>query len=151
MYRDASALLSGTNVKEVVAWHPSLTRFGADTLNKRFQNRFGRPMTAEGWAAWMSVKIIWEASLSVKSGEARAIAAHLERETTKFDGHKGQPLSFRPWDHQLRQPVYATIIDGEGAAQMVRELPDQAAVGSTRDALDRLGESAATSSCRFAR
>jgi hypothetical protein len=151
MYRDASALLPGVNVREVTAWHPSLTRFGADTLNKRFQNRFGRPMTADAWAAWLAVKILWEASLAAKSGEARAIADHLERDTTKFDGHKGQPLSFRAWDHQLRQPVYAITIDRETGARTVREVPEPSASGSTREALDRIGESAATSACRFAR
>src|SRR4051812_2689040 len=31
---------------EAVAWDASLERFGADTLNQRFQSRFGRPMSA---------------------------------------------------------------------------------------------------------
>ncbi len=80
---------------KVVDWHSSLTRFGAEQLNSRFESRFGAPMDSLAWASWMAVKIAAEMALR---------AMPLER--LRFDGHKGEPLWFRPKDHVLKQPLY---------------------------------------------
>jgi ABC-type branched-subunit amino acid transport system substrate-binding protein len=145
MYRDARAM-AGNTPGETTAWSSSLSRFGADTLNQRFQTRFNQSMTADAWAAWLAVKILWESALRQRSGDVPALATFLERDSTQFDGHKGQPLSFRPWDHQLRQPVYL-IAAGHG----VKELPEGSPESSVRDVLDRLGASSTSTTCRFAR
>lgn len=78
----------------VMDWHPSLTKFGAEQLNQRFETRFGSPMDERAWAAWMAVMAATEAALRNTT---------LER--LRFDGHKGARLSFRP-DRTLRQPIY---------------------------------------------
>jgi hypothetical protein len=151
MYRDAIALVGEPQTRGAAAWDASLSRFGADTLNQRFRNRFGRPMASDSWAAWMGVKILWESSLRTKATDPHALAAHLERDTTQFDGHKGQPLSFRTWDHQLRQPVYVVTAQvGKGAA-VVREVPEVLPTDVPREALDRIGTLAAATSCRLLR
>ncbi|MFL6200711.1 MAG: ABC transporter substrate-binding protein [Thermoanaerobaculia bacterium] len=80
---------------QIVDWHPSLTRFGAEQLNSRFESRFGAPMDSLAWASWLAVMIAAEMALR---------ATPLER--LRFDGHKGERLSFRPEDHGLRQPLY---------------------------------------------
>ena len=95
-----------------VAWDASLTRFGADTLNQRFRRRFGVAMAPTAWTAWFAVKVLWESALRMKSADATQIANYVMRETTRFDGHKGQPLSFRASDHQLRQPLDARTATG---------------------------------------
>jgi hypothetical protein len=84
----------------VVDWHPSLTKFGAEQLNQRFETRFGAPMDERAWAAWAAVKAAAEAALRNST---------LER--LRFDGHKGAQLSFRPEDHTLRQPLYVVAGD----------------------------------------
>jgi hypothetical protein len=136
----SDAMLAGAGAGAAV-WDSSLERFGADTLNQRFHSRFGRPMTPNAWSAWMAMKILWEASLRAKSADPRLLAQYLTRETTQFDGHKGRPLSFRAWDRQLRQPLYVKRGD------RVVELPADDG-SSPREALDRLGTSAAESSCK---
>jgi ABC-type branched-subunit amino acid transport system substrate-binding protein len=142
MTRDA--LSAARSRGSVVAWHPSLERFGADTLNRRFRSRFNHEMTSGAWTAWMAVKILWESSLRVRSGDAGKLIEYLNRNATQFDGHKGTPLSFRSWDRQLRQPLYvisdAKVIEVPAAAK-----PDE----MVRDALDRLGTRAAESQCRI--
>jgi hypothetical protein len=107
---DARAAVRGAST--AVAWDASLTRFGADTLNQRFRRRFGEPMAPAAWTAWFAVKVLWESALRMKSADASHLADYLGRETTRFDGHKGQPLSFRDTDHQLRQPLYARTAAG---------------------------------------
>jgi len=153
MYRDASAMIArgdSPRAKEVVAWDPSLSRYGADTLNQRFHARFGQPMTSDAWTGWFAVKVLWESMLRAKAADGRAIGVYLDRETTQFDGHKGQPLSFRAWDHQLRQPVYARVAD-PSTAKHLQEIPEPSSSESARDALDNLGPSVASTSCRFNR
>ena len=110
MLADARAAVRGASA--AVVWDASLTRFGADTLNQRFRRRFGVAMAPAAWTAWFAVKVLWESALRMKSADAAHLADYLTRQTTRFDGHKGQPLSFRVTDHQLRQPLYARTADG---------------------------------------
>jgi hypothetical protein len=143
MIRDAAAQAAGA--REVVVWDASLVRFGADTLNGRFKKRFGVDMTPRAWAAWFAVKVLWESSLRMKSARPSKIREYLSRDTTQFDGHKGRPLSFRPWDHQLRQFLYARVNN------RLVDVPQNAPQNVTsRDFLDRLGVSADKSKCRLA-
>jgi hypothetical protein len=139
MLRDAQRAAHVTTT--AMAWHPSLMRFGADTLNHRFVARFGQKMTSDAWAAWMAVKIIWESSLRANSGEPAKILDFLLRDSTQFDGHKGAPLSFRSWDHQLRQPLYV-----EGASGIV-DVPALKPDEPVRAALDHLGTGEGESAC----
>jgi hypothetical protein len=132
------------------AWDASLERFGADTLNNRFRARFNKPMTADAWCAWFTVKLLGEASLRAKSVDARAIGTYLRRASAQFDGHKGRPLSFRAWDNQLRQPVYV-VAPSVGAPKVVFESPGSTTPSaSSREVLDKIGSTAASTTCRFA-
>lgn len=142
MLRDARARASGAT--DVVAWDGALVRFGADTLNDRFRKRFGRSMNSASWASWFAVKALWESSLRMKSASGRQLAEYLTRDTTQFDGHKGRPLSFRRWDHQLRQFVYGRV----GGKPI--DIPQSASPQATsREFLDRLGVNASATTCRF--
>ncbi|HEX6042803.1 MAG TPA: ABC transporter substrate-binding protein [Longimicrobium sp.] len=129
-----------------VLWHPTLERFGAAQLNDRFRARWGGAgMDGAAWAGWMAAKALWEASLRARSVEGAALRAYLERETTQFDGHKGWPLSFRPSDRQLRQPLYLVTEDG---SRVVAEVPARPAEGgSSRALLDALAGDASASAC----
>ena len=93
---------------EVVDWHSSLTRFGAEQLNSRFEARFGAPMDSLAWASWLAVKIAAEMALR---------STPLER--LRFDGHKGEPLWFRE-DHGLQQPLYV-VAGGKVVAEVAPE------------------------------
>ena len=77
-----------------------------------------------------------------------ALVAYLES-APPFDGHKGDALTFRKWDHQLRQPLYVAgprkreeIGGSRGPFAVVGDL-------SGTD-LDALGTAMADSRCRFA-
>lgn len=150
MYADALAAREGDAAQAVEAalWHPALERFGAGQLNDRYRTRFGAGMDGAAWAGWMAVKALWEASLRARTTEAAGLRAYLERGATQFDGHKGWPLSFRPWDHQLRQPLYLLAPAG-GGTRVAGEVPARGAgeESSSRDQLDRLGGGASASAC----
>ena len=140
---------SGVAVLQPVAWHGSLERFGADQLNQRYRRVFHWAMEESAWGGWAAMKIAVEAAIRAGSGEPSAIAAYLAGGAAEFDGQKGWPLSFRPWDHQLRQPIY--LAEGApNAGHVVDELP-AAPRGATRDSarvLDSLGVARGEAACK---
>jgi ABC transporter substrate binding protein (PQQ-dependent alcohol dehydrogenase system) len=97
------------------AWSPWYERNGAPQLNKRFFKLAKRPMGSYDWATWLAGRALVEAavaSAAVTAGSgnppAAGVAAQLQllrQGTLEFDGYKGQRLSFRAWDGQLRQPM----------------------------------------------
>jgi ABC-type branched-subunit amino acid transport system substrate-binding protein len=90
----------------VVAWHHSLARFGAEQLNERFRRRFGAEMDAPAWTAWLAMKIVAETALRARTTQGADLARYLARRDTRFDGHKGEPLTFDARTGELRQPLY---------------------------------------------
>jgi ABC transporter substrate binding protein (PQQ-dependent alcohol dehydrogenase system) len=85
-------------------WHASWERYGAPQLNRRFKKSANRWMTSTDWAAWIATKAIIEVAL--KEPDARNHRRALRSPDLVLDGFKGARLSFRPWDQQLRQPVF---------------------------------------------
>ena len=142
MYANARTLGAGGQPGSVVLWDETLERFGASQLNDRYRAATGAGMDGSAWAGWAAIKIVTEAALRSQSTEPAMIRAYLEANTTRFDGHKGWPLSFRPLDHQLRQPLYM-VVRSAGPAKVV-DIPDLRSISSASsdraaiDALDRL-------------
>ncbi len=120
MYRDA-ARLGG---RPAVLWDPGLTRYGAGQLNDRFRAATGTAMGASEWAGWLAIKIIWEASVRVAQGEG--MTGWLTSESAGFDGHKGERLSFRSWDGQLRQPLFVPARAGTHPTEPVPDAAQEA-------------------------
>ncbi len=126
----------------VVGWSPELERHGAGRLNDRYRMRFNESMSAASWASWMAVKIAWYSHTTPREGEPGETAAHLVSERARFDGHKGVALSFRPWDHQLRQPLYIARHGVDGTLRIEAEVPTLAPAEVSADPealLDTLG------------
>ncbi|WP_169335137.1 ABC transporter substrate-binding protein [Thermus oshimai] len=139
----------------VTLWEGSL----GTLLNERFSSRWGRPMDPSAWAAYAAVKIVLESVLATGSPEPARLVAYLEDPRTRFDLHKGTPLSFRPWDHQLRQPLYLVRLNPEAEigirlsqqlalAQLVAQVPEIPSGADPLPILDQLGDSAQRPSCR---
>ncbi|SEQ57094.1 ABC transporter, substrate binding protein, PQQ-dependent alcohol dehydrogenase system [Amphritea atlantica] len=97
-------------------WHWAWERNGAPQVNKRFKKKAKRQMTGYDWSAWLAVKVIAQAMLDQSatdhhSGSADSLLDTLHSEAFKLDGAKGYPLNFRPWNNQLRQPVFLTSLN----------------------------------------
>jgi ABC-type branched-subunit amino acid transport system substrate-binding protein len=128
----------------VALWDSSLERYGAAQLNDRYRHATGQPMSSAAWTGWFAVKVIQETIERAQSTVPRALRDHLEKPATGFDGHKGELLTFRPADHQLRQPLYVS------SAGDIVELPtDSALAEDAEEALDHLAGSAESSTCRW--
>ena len=134
-------------------WHSSLERFGAAQLSARYAARFnGDDMDGDAWSGWMAVKVLIEAVLRASTTDAASLAAFLVADRTRFDGHKGTPLSFRRWDRQLRQPMYVVrshrATGGSTLTLSVIEHPGtRSSDTDVEDLLDQFGDTAERHSC----
>jgi hypothetical protein len=133
----------------IESWHASLDRYGAAQLNDRYRAEHAQPMDSAAWNAWVAVKIAWEAVARLRAFETPRVIEWLEHPRTRFDGHKGRALSFRSWDHQLRQPLYR-VVSGQGGAA-ITEIPPMVRGDTTAvaDRLDLLGTRNGASACRW--
>ena len=95
----------GTEGLQAASWHWAWERHGAPQLNQRFERHAKRRMRSTDWAAWAAVKSIVESVLRTKSTEFETIGAYLRSDRLNLDAYKGNPVSYRSWDNQLRQPV----------------------------------------------
>lgn len=87
------------------AWHWSWDAHGAPQLNHRFEKLAKRRMDSVAWAGWAAVRAVVESVLRTHTTAYDAVRAYLLGDPLTLDGYKGNPMSFRPWDHQLRQPI----------------------------------------------
>ncbi len=95
----------GSEGLNATGWHWTWERHGAPQLNQRFRKMGQRRMVAEDWASWAAVKAVVEAISRTRSTDMQTLRAFLLSEAFNLDTYKGAPGSFRPWSHQLRQPI----------------------------------------------
>jgi len=135
------------------AWEATLDAYGARELNARYRQRWDEPMQPSAWAAFVGVKIFYEAAFFGGSTESESVLGYLENPQSVFDVWKGIGTSFRPWNGQLRQPVYLVEIDASAPdpftrALLVGELPAIYLPGTEPlERLDQLGDLEDASTC----
>jgi ABC transporter substrate binding protein (PQQ-dependent alcohol dehydrogenase system) len=125
------------------AWHWSWERHGAPQLNSRFEKAAGRHMGGEDWAAWTAIKTVVQSVLRSKSTEFESVRDYLLGDRPNIDGFKGNPLSVRGWDHQVRQPILLST----GNA-VIERAPLEGFLHQTNE-LDTLGVDAPETACHF--
>lgn len=126
-----------------LAWHWSWERAGAPQLNARFEYLAERRTGPEDWAAWVSVRAVVQAVLRTGSTDYQELLAYLMSDQMILDGAKGIPLSVRPWDQQLRQPILLATNNN-----VVERAPLEGFVHPVND-LDTLGVPQSQSACRL--
>jgi ABC transporter substrate binding protein (PQQ-dependent alcohol dehydrogenase system) len=87
------------------AWHWTWERNGAPQLNQRIRKLTQANPSPLDWAAWVAVKSAVSGAIATHSVEPKAIREMLIAADLEIDMYKVGPGSFRPWDHQLRQPI----------------------------------------------
>ena len=134
--------VAGANGLTAMAWHRAWERHGGPQLNRRFLKAAGRPMSGHDWAGWVAVKAVVEAATRAPKAPFAEQARSLVSGDVVIDGFKGPRLSFRPWDGQLRQPVFLAHPDGVAAVAPLDGFLHP------RNNLDTLGADAPETACR---
>jgi len=126
------------------AWSWSWDRDAAVQLQHRYEKSMPpRRMGGADWAAWEAVKAITQATVQSRSTSFDAVRAVLLSDKLNLDTVKGNPGSFRAWDHQLRAPVLLSTADA-----VIERAPLPQFLHQT-NVLDTLGIDAPETACRF--
>lgn len=94
------------------SWHPASEQWGGSQIQGRFEKASGRRMLSKDMQAWTAVRILGEAATRTNSNDAAKIEAFIKDEKFSLAAFRGQKVSFRQWNWQLRQPVF--LGDGRG-------------------------------------
>lgn len=95
----------GTQGLVATAWHRTHEQWGAVQIQNRFKEQAKRWMEEQDYAAYLAVRAIGEAATRTKSNDTNQLKDFMLSDAFALQGYKGNPLSFRTWDGQLRQPV----------------------------------------------
>jgi ABC transporter substrate binding protein (PQQ-dependent alcohol dehydrogenase system) len=126
------------------AWSWSWDRDAAVQLQHRYEKMSPpRRMNAADWAAWEAVKAVTQAVMRTRSTDFDTVKAFLLSDKLTLDTVKGNPGSFRAWDHQLRAPVLLSTADA-----VIERAPLPQYLHQT-NVLDTLGIDAPETTCRF--
>ncbi|OYX42636.1 MAG: branched-chain amino acid ABC transporter substrate-binding protein [Rhodobacterales bacterium 32-67-9] len=91
-----------------VTWMPALEAWGATQFQRRFENLTGRGMREEDYQVWLALRVVGEAVTRTGSADPAAIRDYALSEAFELAAFKGQKVTFRPWNGQLRQPIMLT-------------------------------------------
>jgi ABC transporter substrate binding protein (PQQ-dependent alcohol dehydrogenase system) len=125
------------------SWDASHGQWGAYQMQNRFVARFSRRMTAVDMQAWSAVRMIGEAASRTRSAETRTLFDFLKGPDFALAAFKGQRLTIRPWNLQLRQPIL--LADG----RMVVSVSPQEGFLHQVSELDTLGVDRPESKCKL--
>ena len=124
-------------------WHPAHEGWGATQLQRRFEKHHKRYMKDLDYQAWLALRAVGEGVTRAKEKDFASVVAYMLSPEFEVAGFKGQSLSFRPWNNQLRNGVI--LADGMG---VVSVSPQDAFLHKTTR-LDTLGYDKPESSCEF--
>jgi ABC transporter substrate binding protein (PQQ-dependent alcohol dehydrogenase system) len=135
--------VAGSSGLEPTSWDPSFGQWGALQLQSRFTKKFSRWMTALDMQAWTAVRMIGEAVSHTNSADTKTIAHYIRGSDFAVAAFKGEKLTVRDWDLQLRQPIL--LADGR---TVVSVSPQQGFLHQNTE-LDTLGFDRPETKCRL--
>jgi len=124
-------------------WDGAHDQWGAVQLQDRFMRKFSRRMTARDMQAWTAVRMIGESASRTGSADPKAMLDFLTGPDFALAAFKGQRLTLRDWNLQLRQPIL--LSDG----RMIVSVSPQEGFLHQVSELDTLGIDRPESRCRL--
>ena len=98
------------------SWDASSESWGGAQLQDRFTRMFHRRMTPLDMQAWTACRMIGEAASRGGVSDPAKILAAMRQPEFGVAAYKGQRLSLRDWDWQLRQPIL--LADGRNVVSI---------------------------------
>jgi ABC transporter substrate binding protein (PQQ-dependent alcohol dehydrogenase system) len=97
--------VAGSAGLKPTSWDSSFAQWGALQLQSRFTKKFSRLMTALDMQAWTAVRMIGEAVSRTNSADPKTVTGYILGPAFALAAFKGDKLTVRDWDLQLRQPI----------------------------------------------
>jgi ABC transporter substrate binding protein (PQQ-dependent alcohol dehydrogenase system) len=98
------------------SWDAAFDQWGAIQLQSRFFKAYHRSMSALDMQGWTAARMIGEAATRTSSTQAERLVAYLLSADFSVAAFKGQMLTLRDWDRQLRQPIL--LFDGRNTVSV---------------------------------
>jgi ABC transporter substrate binding protein (PQQ-dependent alcohol dehydrogenase system) len=125
--------VAGSGGLRPVSWDSAHDQWGGAQLQNRFYRLFKRTMNARDNQAWMAMRMIGEAATRTHSNDPAKLREFLVGPEFSFAAFKGQRLTLRSWNLQVRQPIL--LSDGR---TIVSVSPQEGFLHQTSE-LDTLG------------
>jgi ABC transporter substrate binding protein (PQQ-dependent alcohol dehydrogenase system) len=125
------------------SWDAAQDQWGAVQLQNRFIKLNARHMTALDMQAWTAARMIGEAASRTNSSDARRMFDFIKGPDFSLAAFKGQPLTLRDWNLQLRQPIL--LADG----RMIVSVSPQEGFLHQVSELDTLGVDRPETKCKL--
>jgi len=125
------------------SWDAAHDQWGAIQLQNRFVKLNSRRMSALDMQAWTAARMIGEAASRTNSGDPKHLADFIKGPDFSVAAFKGQPLTLRDWNLQLRQPIL--LADG----RMVVSVSPQEGFLHQVSELDTLGVDRPETKCKL--
>jgi ABC transporter substrate binding protein (PQQ-dependent alcohol dehydrogenase system) len=125
------------------SWDAAHDQWGAVQMQNRFLKLNSRRMTALDMQAWTAARMIGEATSRVNSGNPKTVIDFLKGRDFSIAAFKGQRLTLRDWNLQLRQPIL--LADG----RMVVSVSPQEGFLHQVSELDTLGVDRPETRCKL--
>ena len=135
--------VGGTQGLVPSSWHATHEAWGAAQLQNRFRRAAQRVMRPIDYQAWVAVRAVGEATTRLPDAGPKDAGRFMLGESFDLAAFKGVPLSFRPWDHQLRQPILIA------QPRALVSVAPEAGFLHQRTPLDTLGFDQPETACRF--
>jgi ABC transporter substrate binding protein (PQQ-dependent alcohol dehydrogenase system) len=135
--------VAGSAGLEPKSWDAAHDQWGAVQIQNRFRKLNSRHMTALDMQAWTAARVIGEAASHVNSGDRKALLDFIKGPDFSVAAFKGQALSLRSWNLQLRQPIL--LADG----RMVVSVSPQEGFLHQVSELDTLGVDQPETKCKL--
>jgi ABC transporter substrate binding protein (PQQ-dependent alcohol dehydrogenase system) len=125
------------------SWDAAHDQWGAVQIQNRFLKLNSRHMTALDMQAWTAARMIGEAVARTNSADAKTVFAFIKGKDFSVAAFKGQRLTLRDWNLQLRQPIL--LADG----RMVVSVSPQEGFLHQVSELDTLGVDRPETKCKL--
>ncbi len=134
----------GTQGLQALAWDPSYTEYGAMHFQNALPKIAKRKPVERDYTAWLGFRALADSAMKSGKTTPQDVKAYMLSDKFRLEGFKGQAMTFRPWDQQLRQP----IILGGGTRVPVSVSPQEGFLHPT-NVTDTLGFDAPETKCKL--
>jgi ABC transporter substrate binding protein (PQQ-dependent alcohol dehydrogenase system) len=125
------------------AWSRVHEQWGGTQLQRRFEKLAGRWMTERDYNAWVAARAVSEAVTRTQTTDPQKLRDYMLSDKFELGAFKGQGVSFRRWDQQLREPMLLVT------PRMLVSVSPQDQFLHQRTPLDTLGFDEPESKCRL--
>jgi ABC transporter substrate binding protein (PQQ-dependent alcohol dehydrogenase system) len=135
--------VAGSAGLKPTSWDAAHDQWGAIQIQNRFLKLNSRHMTALDMQAWTAARMVGEAVSRTNANDPKTVFDFIKGKDFSVAAFKGQRLTLRDWNLQLRQPIL--LADGR---MVVSVSPQEGFLHQTSE-LDTLGVDRPETKCRL--